>query len=125
MATGSLPYGAADPAAPNLCRCLCLRPHNPAHAHCRWAGTQDHRSLEANGGLECPAARSSLRLYQLGTVRSKPEADLGERAYAAPDRTQIGPWRPGSTVWIGALRPLWPHDAGVLRFAIRPRSSLP
>jgi hypothetical protein len=94
------------------------------------------RALSRGGLVRPPVTQSQWRpgmsycaispgLHQPGTVRSKPEADLGERAYAAPDRTQINPRRPGSTDRIGALRPLWPHDAGVLRFAIRPRSSLP
>jgi len=85
----------------------------------------DHWPFEADGRLERPAARSPPWLYQLGTVRGEPKADLGECPYAAPDRSQVGPRRPSLADRIGALRPLRPHDAGVLWHAIGPCSPLP
>src|SRR5438874_12211308 len=87
--------------------------------------TQDHWPFEADDRLERPAARSPPWLHQLGTVRGEPEADLGERPYAAPDRSQVGPRRPSLADRFGALRPLRPHDAGVLWHAIGPCPPLP
>src|SRR5438105_887745 len=51
-----LPYSAADPQAPGLCRRLCLRPHNPAYSHRRRTRPQDHWPHEADDRVECPAA---------------------------------------------------------------------
>src|SRR5215813_9611924 len=125
MAAGNLPYSAPDPQTPGVCRRLCLRPHNPAHTDCRRTRPQDHRPYEADDFVERPDTRSPLRLPQLGAVRGEPEADLGERAYAAPDRTEVGARRPRSAQRFGTLRSLRPDDAGFLRLAVRPCSSLP
>src|SRR5215470_7231894 len=111
--------------ASDLCRRLCVRPDNATHAHRRRTRPQEHRPFEANGCMERSAARSPRRLHQLGTVRGEPETDLGECSYTAPNRSQISARRSGIADWPSALRPLRPHDAGVLWHAIRPCSSLP
>src|SRR5215472_10674912 len=55
---------------------------------------QDHRPHEADAFVERSHARSPPRLHQLGAVRGEPKADLGERAHAAPDRTEVSARRP-------------------------------
>src|ERR1700760_1841689 len=125
MAAGSLPYSATDPQTPGVCRRLCLRPHNAAHAHCRRTRPQDHWPYQADDFVERPDTRSPPRLHQLGAVRGEPEADLGERAYAAPDRTEVGARWPRPAHRFGTLRSLRPDDASVLRLAVGSCLSLP
>ena len=102
-----------------------LRSHDPAHAYCRRACPQNHRPHEADDRLERPDTRSPPRLYQLGAVRGEPEADLGERPYAAPDRAEVGARRSRAADRAGPLRALRPDDAGVLRHAIGPCPPIP
>src|SRR5215468_5677929 len=108
MAAGRLPYSAPDPQTPGVCRRLCLRSHNPAHTHCRRTRPQDHRPYEADDFVERPHTRPPPRLHQLGPVRGEPKADLGERAYAAPDRKEVSARRPRLADRFGTLRSLRP-----------------
>ena len=48
VATGGLPHGADDPETSSLCRRLCVRPHDPAHADRRRSRAQDHRPFQAD-----------------------------------------------------------------------------
>jgi hypothetical protein len=75
------------------------RRNNRAACRIDWRPAAYHTVLqiEADDFVECPYTRSPPRLHQLGAVRGEPEADLGERAYAAPDRTEVGARRPRST----------------------------
>src|SRR4051794_24124120 len=118
----ALPRCAVGSAEPDLRRDLRVRPDEPADQGRRRPGEDDQRPPQADGGLECPAARQSRGLHQLGAVRGEPDDDPRERPHAKARLAQVGPRRARPADRPGPMRP---DDAGVLRDALRPRPPVP
>jgi DNA invertase Pin-like site-specific DNA recombinase len=94
-------------------------------AHRRRPCGDDGRPSEGHGRLERPDPRPSRGLHPLGAVRGEPAHAARERAHEATCGPQIRPWRSRPAHRADALRPLWAHDAGVLRHAQRSCPPLP